>query len=429
MRDYLLCLVIAAAVTYVMVPPVRALAFKWRVIAVVRARDVHTAPIPRLGGLAMLAGMCVTLAVASRLTLTSRIFEASHVGRGLLIGAVLVAILGAIDDKYSLDAVTKIVGQVLVAAAVAGSGVQLLWLPLGGIVILDPIASIGLTVLVIVIMMNAVNFIDGLDGLAAGICLIGGLAFLAYSYLLSVHFDFSRATLPALVSAMLAGVSFGFLFHNSHPARIFMGDTGSMLLGLAMATSAVTLTGYVEPTVLQGTRSALPAFLPLLLPLAVIAIPMLDLSLAVIRRTRAGHDPFAPDKKHLHHRLLELGHSHRRAVALMYGWAALVAFTTVALVFAPVWIVAVVSTLGLLALVVLVMRWKTAGSGETASTTSTTSTASTASTTSSADVHTGQKANENQAVVTSGRSSTQTQHQQAAAARISPTSDERNTSS
>jgi len=356
-RDYLLCLAIAATVTYVAVPPVRALALKWNVVAVVRARDVHTTPVPRLGGLAMLAGMCAAFAVASQLTLTSRVFQSSPVGRGLLVGAVLVAILGAIDDRFSLDAVTKIVGQVLVAAVVAGSGVQLLWIPAGGIVILDPIASIGLTVLVIVLMMNAVNFIDGLDGLAAGICLIAGLAFLAYSYLLSVQFDFSRATLPALVSSVLAGVALGFLMHNWHPARIFMGDTGSMLLGLALATSAVTLTGYVEPTVLQGTRSALPALLPLLLPVAVMAIPMLDLSLAVIRRARVGGDPFAPDKKHLHHRLLELGHSHRRAVALMYGWAALVSFTTVTLVFLPAWVVALAALIGLVVLGGLVFRW------------------------------------------------------------------------
>ncbi|MEY5144682.1 MAG: hypothetical protein RL745_43 [Actinomycetota bacterium] len=357
MRDYLLCLAIAATVTYVAVPPVRALALRWNVVAVVRARDVHTTPVPRLGGLAMLAGMCAAFAVASQLTLTSRVFQSSSVGRGLLVGAVLVAILGAIDDRFSLDAVTKIVGQVLVAAVVAGSGVQLLWIPAGGIVILDPIASIGLTVLVIVLMMNAVNFIDGLDGLAAGICLIAGLAFLAYSYLLSVQFDFSRATLPALVSSVLAGVALGFLMHNWHPARIFMGDTGSMLLGLALATSAVTLTGYVEPTVLQGTRSALPALLPLLLPVAVMAIPMLDLSLAVIRRARVGGDPFAPDKKHLHHRLLELGHSHRRAVALMYGWAALVSFTTVTLVFLSAWIVALAALIGLVVLGGLVFRW------------------------------------------------------------------------
>lgn len=357
MRDYLLCLIIACAVTYLSVPAVRALAIKWKVVALVRARDVHTQPIPRLGGLAMLAGMCAAFAVASQLTLTSRVFQGSSVGRGLLLGAVLVVILGALDDKYSLDAVTKIVGQVLVAAVVAGNGVQLLWIPAGGIIILDPIASIGLTVFVIVVMMNAVNFIDGLDGLAAGISLIAGLAFLAYSYLLSVQFDFSRATLPALVSSVLAGVALGFLMHNWHPARIFMGDTGSMLLGLALATSAVTLTGYVEPTVLQGTRSALPALLPLLLPLAVIAIPMLDLSLAVIRRARAGRDPFAPDKKHLHHRLLELGHSHRRAVSLMYGWAALVAFTTVALVFVSVQVVALTAVCGLVVLGVLVFRW------------------------------------------------------------------------
>ena len=335
MFAYLTLLLVAALTTHLLVPPVRRLAVRWHVVAAVRERDVHNTPTPRLGGLAMLGGVCASMLIAMRLGQTYRLFSGSNTGRGLLIGAVLIAILGAIDDRYSLDAVTKIVGQVLIAAVVAASGVQLLWLPIGGAVVLDPFSSIGLTVLVIVLMMNAVNFIDGLDGLAAGISLIAGLAFFAYASLLSVQLGFSRATLPALVSTILAGAAGGFLIHNFSRARLFMGDTGSMLLGLLMATAAVTLTGYVDPGALDGTGALLPTFLPLLLPVAVMAVPVLDLVMAVIRRTLSGRDPFSPDKQHLHHRLLRMGHSHRRAALLLYGWTGLLSFTVVALVFLP----------------------------------------------------------------------------------------------
>jgi UDP-GlcNAc:undecaprenyl-phosphate GlcNAc-1-phosphate transferase len=170
-----------------------------------------------------------------------------------------------------------------------------------------------------------VNFVDGLDGLAAGVVGIGALAFFSYSYLLAVVEGLSRMTLPALLSAVLAGICLGFLPVNVHPARIFMGDSGSMLIGLLLAAMAISLTGQLDPQLLPG-GSVLPALLPLLLPVAVIAIPFVDLLAAVWRRTRAGRSPFAPDKQHLHHRLLDLGHSHRRAVTIMWIWAALVGF-------------------------------------------------------------------------------------------------------
>jgi UDP-GlcNAc:undecaprenyl-phosphate GlcNAc-1-phosphate transferase len=180
-------------------------------------------------------------------------------------------------------------------------------------------------VLTVLVTVNAVNFVDGLDGLAAGVVGIGALAFFTYSYLLAVVEGLSRMTLPALVSAALAGICLGFLPANAHPARIFMGDSGSMLIGLLLAGSAISLTGQLDPQLLpQG--SVLPALLPLLLPIAVIAVPFLDLLAAVWRRTRAGRSPFTPDKQHLHHRLLDLGHSHRRAVSIMWIWAGLVAF-------------------------------------------------------------------------------------------------------
>ena len=351
MREYLLCLVIAAAVTYLTTPVARALALRWGAMAQVRDRDVHDEPTPRMGGLAMAAGLIAAMAVARELPLMSTVFHGSSEPKALLMGAGILVALGMIDDKWGLDAPTKFVGQAFAAAVMAMQGIAIVWLPIGGTFVLDPVTSVLLTVLVVVVAVNAINFIDGLDGLAAGIVGIGSLAFFTYSYL----YGFTRATLAALTSAILAGMCAGFLPHNLNPARIFMGDTGSMLIGLLLATSVITLVGQLDPNVIPGP-SFVPALLPILLPAAVLAVPMADLLLAIIRRTRAGRSPFTPDKQHLHHRLLELGHSQRRAVWLMYAWTGLLAFSAVSLAFVPPGVAALWFACGFLALV-LAVRW------------------------------------------------------------------------
>jgi len=202
--------------------------------------------------------------------------------------------------------------------------------------VLDPLTSVLVTVVIVVLMVNAMNFIDGLDGLAAGIAVVSASAFFAYSYLLSVVEGFERATPSTLVSAALVGACLGFLPHNFYRARLFMGDTGSMLIGLLLATSVITLLGRVDPNAVAGV-TVLPAVLPLVLPVAVLAVPIFDLVAAVVRRTWAGRSPFHPDKGHLHHRILEMGHSQTRAVLLLYGWAATLAGTVVAMAFVPIW--------------------------------------------------------------------------------------------
>jgi len=354
-REYLLCLMAAAAVTYLATPWVRRLALRFNVMAEVRDRDVHDTPTPRLGGLAMFAGLLAGLVLASQLPLMRSVFETSNQPVALLSGCVLIVLLGLADDKWGLDAPTKFAGQSLAAGVMALQGIQIIWLPIGGTMVLDPLTSVLLTVLVVVVTVNAVNFVDGLDGLAAGIVGIAAVAFFAYSYLLSVTYGFERATLATLVSACLAGMCLGFLPHNLFPARIFMGDTGSMLIGLLLATSTITLTGQVDPNALTDGRGLfVPTFLPLLLPLAVIAVPLLDVALAVVRRTRAGRSPFAPDKEHIHHRLLEIGHTQRRAVLLMHLWAALLAFVAVSLVFFPPVVAVTAFIVGTVALVVAV---------------------------------------------------------------------------
>lgn len=330
MRNYLLAVLVCAGVTYLTTAPVRRFAIRHGVMTAVRDRDVHATPTPRLGGVAMLAGVCAGMLVASRLPFLGEVFDSTDARWyqqewfALLSGAVLICLLGAIDDKWGLDAITKLAGQVLAATVMALQGVQLLWLPVGWTFTLTPSLGILVTVFVVVVTMNAVNFVDGLDGLAAGIVAIAACSLFVFSYLLSADAGVGLAGTPTLISALALGCCLGFLPHNFHPARVFMGDSGSMLLGLLLAASTVTLTGKVEPSAVQSV-GLVPAAMPVLLPVLVLLVPFVDLVLAVLRRTRAGRSPFAPDKQHLHHRLLEIGHSHRRAVVIMYVWAALIA--------------------------------------------------------------------------------------------------------
>jgi len=325
-------------------------------MAAVRDRDVHDTPTPRLGGLAMCAGLLAGLLLASKLPLMSAVFEdGAGVPLALLSGVAIIVALGLIDDRWGLAAPTKLAGQVLAASVMALQGITVIWLPIGGTLVLDPVTSVLLTVLVVLVCINAINMVDGLDGLAAGIVAVAAIAFFAYSYLLSVEVGFERATMATLVSALLAGMCLGFLPHNLFPARVFMGDTGSMMLGLLLAAGIITLSGQVDPSAIEG-GTLLPALLPILLPVAVMAVPLLDLGLAVLRRTRRGRSPFAPDKQHMHHRLLEVGHSQRRAVALMYGLTAVIAGTAVALAFVPVVYGVLILVVGLAGLTYAAMR-------------------------------------------------------------------------
>jgi len=329
-REYLITLLVAAAVTYLATPIARRLAVRAGAMTTVRDRDVHTIPTPRLGGAAMFLGMAAALLVASRLPTLQAVNQKFSEPKALLMGGGVVFLIGALDDRFTLDAVTKLAGQILAAAVIVLQGVQMLWLPVPtqGTLVLGQDWSVILTVTFIVLVINAVNFIDGLDGLAAGVVGIAALAFFALAYHLSVQEHISRATPPMLIAIVVAGICLGFLPHNFHPARVFMGDSGSMLIGLLLAASTVSLTGQVNPSDLYQQYGA---FLPLLLPFTVLAIPFADLLLAVVRRTKAGRAPWTPDKQHLHHRLLELGHSQRRAVLIMYFCSAVIGAGIVAL--------------------------------------------------------------------------------------------------
>ena len=324
MRIYLFLLLVAAAVSFLTTPAARLLARRVGAMTAVRARDVHDAVTPRLGGLAMFAGVTAALVLASRVPFLQGLYADSAQPWGILAAAGMVCLLGAADDKWDLDWVTKLAGQVLAALLLAWQGVQLVSLPIGGVTLLSGRTSLILTVLVVVVSMNAVNFVDGLDGLAAGVMAIGGTAFFLYAYMLTRSASTTDySSLAALITATMIGACLGFLPHNMARARIFMGDSGSMLLGLLLAASTITVTGQVDPARLTGA-DLVGQFLPILLPIAVMVVPFLDFALAVVRRIGSGRSPFHADKAHLHHRLLSLGHSKTTAVLIMYTWTVVI---------------------------------------------------------------------------------------------------------
>jgi UDP-GlcNAc:undecaprenyl-phosphate GlcNAc-1-phosphate transferase len=333
-REYLTLFLVAAVVTYLLGVVAREVALRTGAVARVRDRDVHAVPIPYFGGVAMLGGLGAAYLVAHRLPFLSlsdkQVFHDASV---VLIGGAMICVLGVLDDLFELDALTKLGGQVIAAGFLVVNQVQYFsfQIPGRGQYVPDPTQAAIVSVVVVVATVNAVNFVDGLDGLAAGVVGIGAVAFFVFAYKIADVNGETLAISAALLCAALGGACVGFLPHNFWPARIFMGDSGSMLIGLVLSGSALTLTGqFASVDLSEGAdgsqASLLPTLLPIVLPISILVVPFADLVLAVIRRTVAGRSPFSPDKQHLHHRLLEIGHSHRRAVLIMWLWAGLIAF-------------------------------------------------------------------------------------------------------
>lgn len=333
MKVYLTLALVAAIVTFVATPVMRTLAQRVGAVTAVRERDVHTVPTARLGGVAIFLGIAAAIALASAIPFVQPVFQVSGAAWAVIGGAALVCLLGVLDDVYDLDWMAKLAGQVFAAWIMAWGGIQLVTIPIAGVTIASSPISLAVTMIAVVVAINAVNFVDGLDGLAAGMIAIGGTAFFLYTYVLTRDAspgDYSN--LASLILAALVGACVGFLPHNVHPARIFMGDSGSMVLGLTIAAAAIVVTGQIDPSVV-GQRERIPAFVPIVLPIMVVAVPLIDMVLAVVRRTLRGESPWSPDSHHLHHKLLRFGHSHRWAVAVLYVWTAVLSFGTVALVF------------------------------------------------------------------------------------------------
>ncbi len=353
MREYLLTLLIAGVITYMLTPLVRSFALKQNAVAKVRERDIHKEPTPRWGGVAMWMSMGITLLIVENLELVGKAYSRELLG--IFLAATFVIFLGMLDDRYELDAITKLAGQGLAAAILLYFGIQILWLPIDGIIVLPTNIGQLLTVLVVIVIINAVNFVDGMDGLATGIVAISAAAFFGFSYLLAVENGFSRAGAPSLVTAIVIGTCLGFLPHNLHPARIFMGDSGSMFLGLVLASAAITLMGQIDANAVFSANIG-PAALPLLLPFAVLAVPLLDLGLAVLRRVRRGKSPFAPDKEHLHHKLMSWGNSQQRTNAILYLATAMLALPAMLSAFIPVWSALIVGVVLLLIAIAVTNR-------------------------------------------------------------------------
>jgi len=342
---YLIVALVSAGVTFGLTMVIWRLSKRYRLYPRIRERDVHTKPTPRLGGIAMFFGMVAAMGVAALLPAFDLVFSEPGPIIGLGLAALLIVIVGVADDIWDLDWTVKLVAQILAAGILAWQGIQLFTLPIGGQAIYSPWLSLIFTIVAVVLVMNAVNFIDGLDGLVAGVATIAGGVFFIYAYLLQSRAQTDYFNLASLTTAILIGACLGFIILNWHPAKLFMGDAGALLVGLTMAASTISITGRVDSSV-AGTGEYFtayfaPAFIPILLPLAVLAVPLLDFALAVVRRVSAGRSPFSADRKHLHHRLLDMGHSHLQAVLTLYAWTFAASVGVLLFMFVPWWVAVV----------------------------------------------------------------------------------------
>jgi UDP-GlcNAc:undecaprenyl-phosphate/decaprenyl-phosphate GlcNAc-1-phosphate transferase len=333
-RDHLVVGLIAAVVTALLAFPVAVLARRLGALSWRAGQGPGelpdggaTARVPTMGGLAMFGGLVVALAVAAPQPAFAELFATTSEPIGVLIGATLIVMLGALDDLLDLSALLKLAGQLVVATVVAVLGIQLqyFWLPGVGVLALSADLGLVLTVLFLIAFINVVNLVDGLDGLAAGVVGIGALSFLLY-VLAGGGGSTTRLSSATLLATVTLGMAVGFLVHNWYPARVFMGDTGSMLLGLVLGSAGIAHVG----------RSSVPsaaeviASVPLAVPLVVLAVPVVDTIFTVLRRLLRDQPVTRADLGHLHHLLVAAGHPHRRAVGLLYLWSAAAGFAVVA---------------------------------------------------------------------------------------------------
>ena len=330
MRDYLIVFGASLGATLVATPLIKRFAVRTGAIDRPSDRKVHPKPTPTLGGIAIYIGVLVGMGVSRVLPFFSRLHHSSSEPVAALLAGLVIMLIGVYDDVRGTSAGVKGAGQILAAGILVLLGVQLLyfWFPGQGILSLGSDVAVPLTVLWVVAMMNAVNLIDGLDGLAAGTVAIAAIAFFAYVHHTPGGNFFGGASTAELLSAIVAGACIGFLPWNFNPARIFMGDSGSMLLGLLLAVATISGVGRTATTPSGGDLVGFA--IPILIPVIVLALPFLDVLFAIFRRLRRGRPVTSPDKEHIHHRLMDIGHSHRGAVLLMYLWSALISLAALA---------------------------------------------------------------------------------------------------
>jgi len=317
---YLLVLAVAAGVSFLVTPLVKRFAARVGAVDVPDDRKVHTTPTPTLGGLAIFAGVLAGLGVARMMGSFRPLFETSSEPIGVLMAGAAMVALGTVDDVRGMKASTKLAGQVAATGILILAGVQVFyfWLPGAGLISLGSDMSALITVVWTILVINAVNLIDGLDGLAAGVAAVAAAALFAYTF----RTGGGAPSTAALLAALVIGSCIGFLPHNFNPAKIFMGDSGSLLLGMLLASATVSGVGRTLEPDLSDVAGLI---IPVLLPIFVLAVPLADTAFAVLRRIR-GRRPLAmPDKRHIHHWLFEMAGSHRQAVLVMYLWSAMLA--------------------------------------------------------------------------------------------------------
>jgi UDP-GlcNAc:undecaprenyl-phosphate/decaprenyl-phosphate GlcNAc-1-phosphate transferase len=325
--SYLIVFLVAAGVTFGLTPLVRRLAVRFGAIDQPSERKLHVVPTPTMGGLAMWVGFLVAIGVSRFLPFFDSMNETAAEPLAAVVTCTLMTGLGVIDDRRGTSALAKLTAQIFIAGVLVLLGVQLAFFVLPGYwtVVLGTDEAVPLTILWVVAAANAINLVDGLDGLAAGMVGIAAATFFVYMVR-----DFSdTGSVAALLSVITVGICVGFLPWNFHPARIFMGDTGSMLLGMLVAIATISGVGRNPFPPSQGEVAVIA--LPLLVPLLVLGIPFLDVLLAIVRRTRKGLGIAHADKEHIFHHLMDIGHGHRGAVMLMYLWSALVCGSALAI--------------------------------------------------------------------------------------------------
>lgn len=322
LRAYAVVLAVVVVTTFV--STVLARRVSWKVGAVQRPdeRRVHEHPTPLLGGSAMCVGLLAGLVAAWLMPDFKAVFTGNTEPLGIAAAGITIAAIGLIDDLRDVSAPAKMAGNVLAASILVISGVSILVfrIPFGGLWLLSGDLSFLISVLWIIGMCQAVNFIDGLDGLAAGIVAIASGTFFIYATTLADEGLLGPETMAPLLAVIVLGMTLGFLPLNIHPARIFMGDSGALLLGLLMAAATMLVGGRTEA---EFSGQTYFFFAPLFIPLFILGVPIFDTAFAIVRRATKRSGIAVADKDHLHHRLLRLGHGHRRSVLILWAWTAL----------------------------------------------------------------------------------------------------------
>lgn len=325
LASYLIVGLIAAAATAGTVPFVIKIAHRQGWLATPDERRMHPVPTPDVGGIAMFVGILAGVIGASLLGDFNQLFEDSTEIIGVLVASAIIFALGIVDDIRDISPPAKVTGIVVTAVALVWFGVTMFQfrLPFLDVFVLSNDWVPLITVLWLLGMTQAINLIDGLDGLAAGIVAIGAGSFFIYSRELTEGNLLPQPNVGPLVAIIAVGICVGFLPFNFNPARIFMGDSGALLLGLLMAVATSVVGGRADPDTQSANGQTYFFLAPIFISLLVLAVPIVDVLFAIVRRTASGRSFAQADMGHLHHRLIQLGHGPRRAVVILWGWAML----------------------------------------------------------------------------------------------------------